>query len=100
MVAVFVAFLVIAAVRQRTGGLVYRRVRMDPLFKAPEPARVAGAMVTFEPGAFGADQMIETVQMNPIYDFQGQVALVTGAAKGMGLATAHMFAEIGAAVVL
>src|SRR5262252_2735331 len=26
-------------------------VRIDPLFKAPEPARVAGAMVTFEPGA-------------------------------------------------
>src|SRR3954462_1341278 len=31
--------------------------------------------------------------MNPIYDFKGQVALVTGAAKGMGLATARMFAE-------
>ena len=27
--------------------------------------------------------------MNPIYDFKGQVALVTGAAKGMGLATAR-----------
>ncbi|MBE7185183.1 MAG: cupin domain-containing protein [Methylobacterium mesophilicum] len=26
-------------------------VRMDPLFSAPEPARVAGAHVTFEPGA-------------------------------------------------
>jgi quercetin dioxygenase-like cupin family protein len=26
-------------------------VRIDPLFKAPEPARVAGAHVTFEPGA-------------------------------------------------
>ena len=26
-------------------------VRIDPLFRAPEPARVAGAMVTFEPGA-------------------------------------------------
>ena len=26
-------------------------VRLDPLFQAPEPARVAGAMVTFEPGA-------------------------------------------------
>src|SRR5579885_2390644 len=38
--------------------------------------------------------------MNPIYDFKGQVALVTGAAKGMGLATARMFAESGAAVVL
>ncbi len=26
-------------------------VRIDPLFEAPEPARVAGAAVTFEPGA-------------------------------------------------
>ncbi len=26
-------------------------VRIDPLFTAPEPARVAGASVTFEPGA-------------------------------------------------
>jgi quercetin dioxygenase-like cupin family protein len=27
------------------------RVRIDPLFEAPEPARVRGASVTFEPGA-------------------------------------------------
>ena len=26
-------------------------VRVDPLFEAPEPARVRGAHVTFEPGA-------------------------------------------------
>lgn len=38
--------------------------------------------------------------MNPTYDFNGQVALVTGAAKGMGLATTRMFAKSGAAVVL
>jgi len=38
--------------------------------------------------------------MNPIYDFSGQVALVTGAAAGMGLATARAFAQSGAAVVL
>jgi len=38
--------------------------------------------------------------MNPIYDFRGKVALVTGAASGMGLATARAFAEAGAAVVL
>ena len=38
--------------------------------------------------------------MNPTYDFTGQVALVTGAASGMGLATAQAFAEAGAAVGL
>ncbi|WP_369174529.1 glucose 1-dehydrogenase [Streptomyces sp. R28] len=38
--------------------------------------------------------------MNPQYDFAGQVALVTGAASGMGLAAARAFAEAGAAVVL
>jgi NAD(P)-dependent dehydrogenase (short-subunit alcohol dehydrogenase family) len=38
--------------------------------------------------------------MNPTYDFKGQVALVTGASSGMGLATAEAFAEAGAAVVL
>lgn len=27
------------------------QVRIDPLFAPPEPARVAGALVTFEPGA-------------------------------------------------
>jgi NAD(P)-dependent dehydrogenase (short-subunit alcohol dehydrogenase family) len=38
--------------------------------------------------------------VNPTYDFTGQVALVTGASSGMGLATARAFAEAGAAVVL
>ena len=38
--------------------------------------------------------------MNPTYDFTGQVALVTGAGSGMGLATARAFADAGAAVVL
>ncbi len=36
----------------------------------------------------------------PRYDFEGQVALVTGAGSGMGLATARAFAVAGASVVL
>jgi NAD(P)-dependent dehydrogenase (short-subunit alcohol dehydrogenase family) len=38
--------------------------------------------------------------MNNSLDFSGKVALVTGAASGMGLATAQAFAKAGAAVVL
>ena len=38
--------------------------------------------------------------MNPTYDFKGQVALVTGASSGMGLATTKAFAAAGASVVL
>jgi NAD(P)-dependent dehydrogenase (short-subunit alcohol dehydrogenase family) len=36
----------------------------------------------------------------PHYSFEGQVALVTGAASGLGLATATAFAQAAAAVVL
>jgi NAD(P)-dependent dehydrogenase (short-subunit alcohol dehydrogenase family) len=42
----------------------------------------------------------EEETMNPIYNFKGQVALVTGASSGMGLATAQAFASAGAAIVL
>jgi NAD(P)-dependent dehydrogenase (short-subunit alcohol dehydrogenase family) len=38
--------------------------------------------------------------MSITYDFKGQVALITGAASGMGLATARAFAHAGAAVTL
>jgi NAD(P)-dependent dehydrogenase (short-subunit alcohol dehydrogenase family) len=38
--------------------------------------------------------------MNPTYDFEGQVALVTGAASGMGRATARALAAAGAPLVL
>jgi quercetin dioxygenase-like cupin family protein len=48
-------------------------VRVDPLFTAPEPARVAGASVTFEPGARTA------WHMHPL----GQTLIVTA---GCGLA--------------
>ncbi|MER7369447.1 SDR family NAD(P)-dependent oxidoreductase [Nonomuraea wenchangensis] len=38
--------------------------------------------------------------MTLTYDFNGQVAMVTGAAAGMGVATARAFAAAGASVVL
>ena len=48
-------------------------VRVDPLFESPEPARVVGASVTFEPGARTA------WHTHPL----GQTLIVTG---GCGLA--------------
>jgi NAD(P)-dependent dehydrogenase (short-subunit alcohol dehydrogenase family) len=38
--------------------------------------------------------------MNPIYDYTGRVVFVTGAASGLGFATAQAFAAAGAAVAL
>jgi quercetin dioxygenase-like cupin family protein len=41
----------LTAVGQRTAEWFTGTVRVDPLFQATDPARVAGASVTFEPGA-------------------------------------------------
>ena len=38
--------------------------------------------------------------MSPTYDFTGQVAFITGASSGMGMAAARAFAQAGAAVGL
>jgi quercetin dioxygenase-like cupin family protein len=40
-----------AAIAQGTTEYFTGEVRIDPLFQAPEPARVSGGSVTFEPGA-------------------------------------------------
>src|SRR4051794_9034103 len=68
------------------------------------PSALNASSETFRLGELARFSAMEeagmNIQMNPTYDFKGQVALVTGAAKGMGLATARMFAESGAAVVV
>jgi quercetin dioxygenase-like cupin family protein len=40
-----------AALRQGPADWFTGTVRVDPLFSPPDPARVSGALVTFEPGA-------------------------------------------------
>jgi len=57
-------------------------VRIDPLFQAPEPARIAGAQVTFEPGARTA------WHTHPL----GQTLIVT---SGCGLVSARRWYRRG-----
>src|SRR5207245_6601252 len=49
-----------------------------------------------------SSSLSEVRTMSPLMDrsFEGKVAVVTGAASGMGLVTARSFAEAGAAVAL
>ena len=72
-----------------------------------EPGRVFDRTVDLDevPDGYRAMADRESIKVmvtavNPVYDFDGQVALVTGASSGMGLATARAFAAAGAAVVL
>ncbi len=51
-------------------------VRVDPLFDAPDPARVNGASVTFEPGAHGL------AHASAGSDAGGHLRLRAGAALG------------------
>ena len=61
-------------------------VRIDPLFKAPDPARVSGSSVTFEPGARTA------WHTHPL----GQTLIVT-AGCGLGSARADPSSKSGQA---
>lgn len=50
-------------------------VRIDPLFQAPDPARVAGASVTFEPGARTAwltDRPLDSDYLFTRFDGRGE----------------------------
>ena len=75
------------------------RRRPTPSGSCPAPSPTTHPPMTI-PALTTPDLQQEAHTMNPTYDFTGQVALVTGASSGMGLATARAFAEAGAAVVL
>jgi quercetin dioxygenase-like cupin family protein len=52
-------------------------VRIDPLFKAPDPARVSGASVTFEPGVRAGQSSKSNLAMS----FGSRPARSTGTAR-------------------
>ena len=54
----------------------------------------------FSTSRFASNLVAVQMANKNVLDFTGKVALVTGAASGMGLATAIAFAEAGASVVL
>jgi hypothetical protein len=53
-------------------------VRVDPLFQAPDPARVSGSSVTFEPGARTAwekgSKQVDVVDVQPAAAAREQIA--------------------------
>ena len=60
-------------------------VRVDPLFTAPEPARVVGASVTFEPGARTAWHTHPVGQVLEVVSGKGWVQVEGEAARAIGV---------------
>ena len=68
-------------------------VRVDPLFQSPDPARVVGASVTFEPGARTAWHTHPLGQTLVV-----QAAALTGIPAGGGVAELGLTAAFGDAM--
>jgi quercetin dioxygenase-like cupin family protein len=66
-------------------------VRIDPLFQAPGPARVAGACVTFEPGARTAWHTHPLGQTLIVTSGVGRVQRWGGPSKKSGRVTSSGF---------
>jgi hypothetical protein len=72
--------------------------RCDPAAPGPRDARGVGLLdVTLRPGARRAYR--DRGERNVQVELKGRIALVTGASKGVGLACARAFAQVGATVV-